>query len=61
MIENSYCFEMNTKYSPSNMMKIVISLRVREIFDIFNTWDEIFFGIYRIRNQFSFYFSVEEN
>ena len=57
-----YFFEVNTKYISSNVLKISEISRVRstsEIADIFNTWDEIFFGIYRKKVNFLFIFSVE--
>ena len=44
-IEDIYFFEVNTKYIPSNALKISVISRVRstsEIADIFNTWDEIY-------------------
>ena len=58
-IEDIYFFEMNTKYISSNVLKISVISRVRstsELADIFNTRDEIFFGIYRKKSKFSFYF-----
>ena len=53
---------MNTKYISSNVLKISVILRVRrtsEISDIFNTFDEIFVGIYRKKVNFLFIFSVK--
>ena len=44
-IEDIYFFEVDTKYIPSNVLKISVISRVRstsEIADIFNTWDEIY-------------------
>ena len=61
-IEDIYCFEVNTKYISSNVLKISVILRVRstsEIADIFNTGDEIFLVFTEKKVNFLFIFSVK--
>ena len=59
-IEDTYFFEVNTKYISSNVLKISVISRVRstsDIADIFNTWGEYFWYLPK-KSKFLFIFSV---
>ena len=62
---NSYLFEVNTKYTSSNVMKISVNSQVRsksELSDIFNTWDEIVLIFTEKKVNFLFiFFSMRTN
>ena len=60
--EDIYFFEVNTKYTSSNMLKISVISRVHstsEIADSFNTLDEIFLIFTEKKRKILFIFTVK--